>query len=661
VTLREATVAQRVPAFLPQLKGLRLDRIAVHEDGIDVALTTVRGRARCPRCGRHTRRVHSRYTRRVADLPWSGAVVTLSVCARRFFCARRTCAQRIFCERLPALVAAGARRSHGLRAAQQCVGFALGGRAGTRLAAPLGVGTSRMTLLRLVQATADQPATSDAATSVGRTGQCGNAPLRVVGIDDWAKRKGQTYGTILVDLERHRVVDLLPDRTTESVATWFAAHPGLEVVSRDRGGVYADGARQGAPAAVQVADRWHVLHNVREALERLLTRYHLAVQAANAVTAVTATTAAVAMAELTMATSPPLTASATRPCRPSCATPNALAPPTPSGSCEPGGGGGAAPLLLPLLPAPLPSRPPAKQPTTGRRRDQDARRTRRVARYEQVHALQGQGLSQRTIAQRLHMGKTTVRRLLQAEAFPERRPRTRPLTSVGPFTPYLWERWQAGQRNTAALWRELTARGFTGSASTVRHTLASWRPAPARPGPPPTSAPDTPSSAPTAGAAPAHATHARDAATTVGSPGAAPGAAPLAPPTFSVRQATWLLLRRPEDLDADEARFVTILCRDCPAVERAASLVQGFFTLVRTRAVADLAPWVTRAERSALPELCSFAAGLRRDWAAVEAALTVPWSQGQTEGQVNKLKTLKRQMYGRAGFELLRRRFLHPG
>jgi len=193
----------------------------------------------------------------VADLPASGARVTLSIVARRFRCRVGKCRRRIFCERLPGVVAAHARHTHRLAGTLQSIGLALGGRPGARLAAKLHTPTSRGTLLRLVRALPDPPSTTP----------------RVLGVDEWAFRRGRRYGTILVDLEHCRPVELLPEATATAFATWLREHRSPEIISRDRGGAYADGARQGAPGALQVADRFHLLRNLGDATERVLRRH----------------------------------------------------------------------------------------------------------------------------------------------------------------------------------------------------------------------------------------------------------------------------------------------------------------------------------------------------------------------------------------------------
>ena len=231
----------------------------------------------CPLCGGLSGQIHSHYTRTLADLPWQGLAVAVQVRARRFRCANVGCPRRVFTERLPAVAPPRARRTARLGSIQRHIGLALGGEAGSCLAAWLSMPVSGDTLLRLVRA-----AELEAHPSP-----------RVVGIDEWAWRRGQRYGAIICDLERGRVIDLLPERSSETVAAWLRQHPGVEVVARDRSGAYSDGARQGAPGAMpaanasrfgEVADRWHLLRNLGDALQGAVDRHRGAVrQAARAV------------------------------------------------------------------------------------------------------------------------------------------------------------------------------------------------------------------------------------------------------------------------------------------------------------------------------------------------------------------------------------------
>ena len=542
--------------LFPGVGGLRVDRLWREGPTLRVVATPTRKRARCPCCGRRARRVQSRYVRSVADVPCAGTTVRLQLQARRFWCRVRWCRRRIFCERLPDLVGAWARRTVRLQEHLRREAFALGGEPGARRARGDGVPVSARTLLRLIRTTP--------LPAVGR--------VRVLGVDDWARRRGHTYGTILVDLEAHRVLDLLPDRTSDTLATWLGQHPEVEIVSRDRAGAYADGARRGAPQALQVADRFHVLKNLTETMERVLRRHHAALQ-----------TAAQAVAAARAAT---------------------------------GEAPGPMPVVVP------------RQPTKAHQ-EQQVRRERRLARYQDVLALHEQGCSQRQVAAALGIGRQVIRRFLRADGFPERVPSTARSSGLHQYESYLRERWAAGCDNAFMLWRELQAQGYPGSASNVRHFLARWRAEPSRPG----------------RKGPRH-------VATCGTP-------PPAVHPYSPRQTTWLLWKDPVALTDGERTYVDHLRRTCPSLAWLQALALAFRMLVRDHDLPALARWLEQADQSEFPELRGFAAGLRADRAAVEAGLTLPWSQGQVEGQVYRLKLLKRAMFGRARLDLLKRRFLH--
>ncbi len=235
-----------VTALLPHLRSLRLTAVEVDLTNVTLTASVKRSTARCPLCHSRSARVHSRYRRTIADFPISGKQVVLIVEVRRFRCLTASCPRRLFAERLLDITDPYGRRSIGLRQALQDIAFTAGGEAGTRLAAKLGMPTSPDTLLRIIRATPLLDA--------------GHPHL--LGIDDWAWRKGCRYGTLLVDLESHRVADLLPDRDAATAAAWLYDHPQLTIISRDRAGLYATAATQGAPQAVQVADRFHLVKSV---------------------------------------------------------------------------------------------------------------------------------------------------------------------------------------------------------------------------------------------------------------------------------------------------------------------------------------------------------------------------------------------------------------
>ena len=394
-----------------------VEELLLEKQVLTLVLASTQPTKCCPVCSQPSTRVHSRYMRTLADLPCQGRLVRLQIAVRRFRCGEPTCRRATFAEQWPGLAAAYARRTRRQAEALCEVAFALGGRAGAPLAKKLSLPTSRHTLLRLLRRS-PTPATNTS---------------RQVGIDDFAWKKGDHYGTILVDLARHRPVDLLADRSAESVTAWLRDHPGVDLITRDRAGTYADAARKGAPKAIQVADRYHLVANLREALQKLLDRKRSCLPFLEE------------------------TASASESVR-----------------------------------SPVPE--PLAQQTgqAGKRKDADQeaeedgaltraealrqmRRRKRYERYQAVLDLHQQGLGARAIARQVGISRNTVRSYLKAEAFPEQGLRSKRPSLLDPYVPYLRERWQAGCQNAAQLMREITSRGYQGSHAIVRALVSDWR------------------------------------------------------------------------------------------------------------------------------------------------------------------------------------------
>jgi transposase len=521
---------------------LEVEKCVSRSDLVEIHASCRRATASCPLCGDRSRRVHSRYVRTLADLPWMGVAVSIKLLVRRFRCCNDGCRRTLFAERLPDVAAVYARRTNRLTAIIELLGFVLGGEPGARAARKLSVATSPDTLIRAVR----------------RAARPQHPTPHVLGVDDWAKRRGQRYGTILVDLERRCPIDLLPDRETATLVEWLREHPGIDVVTRDRARAYADAINQGAPEALQVADRWHLIKNMGEAVERVLERHRKTLKEAGA----------------------------------------AIAPnePEPAEPC----------------PARVSSRVAAAE----------AKRQQRRERFEEARRLYSEGWSQRAIARKIGSNRRTVRRFLRVDSFPERA-RVARRRKVDRYAEYLRRRWDEGCHNATQLHQELKEQGFKGCATMVRSAVAGWR---AR------------------------------GVTTRSMPTRRGGSSPHGP---SPRQAMWLVTRDEEEVQDDERPLRAKILELCPAARAASDLGRQFIAMVRGRRLEELQPWLLKAKASGLAELASFAKGIEQDRAAVAAALSSVWSNGQVEGQVHRLKLIKRQMYGRGNFDLLRARVLY--
>jgi transposase len=504
--------------------GLVVERIEVGAGGVLMLACPASKTATCPACGSGSGRIHSTYERTLSDLPSQGQVVRIRLRTRRFRCVLATCRQRIFTERLAATSGRPfARRTTRLEGIVHHLGLALGGRPGQGFARRLRLPVSRDTLLRVVRRHATLPV---------------EAP-RVVGIDDWAFKRGLRYGTIVCDLERRRVIDLLPDREAATVAEWLAARPSVEIIARDRGAGYIQAATVGRPDAIQVADRWHLMENASAAFLSAVQRSMQAIRKA-------------------------LGGAAVDPAALSCAE-----------------------------------------------RRQHSGWLRREAENAAILTLARQGTSIKEIVRQTGKSRGLVRQVVRGGRTDVFRSRT---GSLGPFLKQLDADWTSGCHNGAALWRRVKAAGFAGGLRVVTE----W-------------------------------------ATRRRKEEAAPGGDAGARKLPSARGIARMMTTERALPSKTVARTMAVIEAAVPALVLARDLMDQFHGMIRRRASADLEPWIAVATQSLL---ASFANGIIADRAGVQAALTQPWSNGQTEGQNTKLKLVKRQMYGRAKLDLLRARLL---
>src|SRR6266849_7358665 len=516
--------------------GMELSSLFALPDGLEVAETSVTGpvltlslvatapTAMCPLCGQASQRRRSSYIRHVVDVPSAGRQVQLILRVRKFRCDTTDCPRRIFAERLTPFIEPWARMTTRLSQTIEAIGLATSGELGSRFAPRLGVVTSPTTILRRTMSLLAQR----------------SEPVSRLGIDDWRFRRGRQFGTILVNLATHEIIDLLPDRETETAQAWMQAHPEIDVVSRDRGEDYAAAARKGAPQARQVADRYHLTDNLRDFVEEILARCRKEIGQA----------------------SMPLTSEMR------------------AQETEDDVEQASVPPFWPAEDAPLAGSAHL------------ARHAERLDRYQQLIHMREEGYTQQEIARRLGMAERTVRHWLTRGipyASPELRRKQR--RGFDPYAAYVRERFLQGSRNGLQLWRELQTQGYKGGSRAVYRFLAQLK---------------------------------QGSATAGGKAQRSPAVLESPAEQWTAKKAVWWFIRDPSDLKEKEQQALAAI-----------------------------------RQASHIPELQRFARSIQRDKDAVLAGLTLQESNGVVEGKINKLKLIKRMMYGRAEFPLLRQRVLH--
>uniref|UniRef100_UPI003570E431 ISL3 family transposase n=1 Tax=Nocardia testacea TaxID=248551 RepID=UPI003570E431 len=513
------------------MADLAVEAVDSEGDGLVHRAVVAAPTARCQGCESVSARVHSRYRRTLADAAVAGRVVTVQLVVRRFFCPNSDCSAKTFAEQVAGLTVKWSRRTSQLTSMLVAIGLAMAGRAGARLAGRLGMPAGRDTLIRLVRRLPDPP----------------NSPLAILGVDDFAVRRGHRYGTVLVDLDTRRPIDLIEGRDGDALAAWLRAGPLPQIICRDRAGGYAEGARQGAPAALQVADRFHLWQNLGQVVEKDLSAIRRDLAAALAAEAAT----------------------------------------------EPSG------------------RTPAVV---------DHRELKVVARFRHqhaaVHRLLQQGLSKSAIGRELGLHPATVRKFAGADTVDPLIAKNQQRSSIlDGYHEHLHRRWNDGIRNGAQLTREIAELGYPGTEQQVQRYLRRFR---TRTGHMPVPAPRPP----------------------------------------SVRDMTRWIMTDPANLTTDDTASLHRLGRRSKDLRRLARHVEDFAIMMTRLEGHRLEKWINTVENDSLTAIASFARNLRRDIDAVRNGLTLPYSSGPVEGHINRIKMIKRQMFGRANLDLLRKRTL---
>lgn len=530
-------------ALLQLPQGWKIRNQQNTPNGILIDLDKCGASAHCTKCKRKSKSVHSYRKRRLQHAPCAGQAVYLTFNIRHWYCRNSSCEKTIFADSLAPFADPKQQATNLLQKQQRQLGLIAGGEAGKRAATSTGISTSSDTILRHIIFSPE------------------SEPIKTphIGIDEWAWQRGHTYGTLIINLDTHRPLTVLPGRDRVALTKWFKQRPEIQVVSRDRGGVYAVAARDGAPQARQIADRWHLLKNIGDALERMMYKHTPLIK--------------------------------------EVADESALSQKTQVSNLV-----------------------PKSRTLTRQESIQQQKRQNRYDKWMEVISLHEQGFGFQSIARKMGMSRVTIKRWVQSKEYPEQSTRMRktPL----PITPWLeWieEQWNNGQHNASQLWREMVADGFSGSVITVRRNVVRLR------------------------------------------EGLSLKVTPSARVPSASKVSRWLTpWRILKSEDAYANRFVYFLCKKEPKIEKAKQLAQEFYQMLKVKNESQLDDWFFRVAQSDLTELKRVAVSMARDEAAVRAAISSKWSNGVVEGHVNRLKMLKRQMYGRAGFELLRRRVMSP-
>jgi transposase len=540
--------------------GIQFAQVSIVCNGSKVLISAASSQkhSSCPVCKERSRTIHSHYNRMLADLPISGHNVQILLRSRKFFCNNRRCYRKIFTERFTSEVAAYGRRFSRSTNLLAKIGLELGGNKGAVISSVVGCPVSSATMIRTVKKLS--------YSTVEQTSG-------IIGVDDWAFKKGRNYGTIIVDLGNSRVVDLLADRDAGTLATWLEKHPEVHTVSRDRASAYALGIRKGAPQAIQVADRFHLLVNLRNALQRSFQRHSAVLKETFRL--------------FNEQNSPHIQQNDEEKII-------------------------AAPITKPSI-------PPSENPSlyTGNVSSQ------RQYKFEKAKELYAKGYKIRAIAKHLNANRKSIRKYIQLEVLSARTlPVYSPfMTNFDKYRQYLIANYKPGITTFRQLHQAIVASGFDGKYSSFCDRMNQLI---------------------------------NGGRVFCQSENTSEVLKPLLDiKMWSTTKLSFMALSDSEKLNPTEKRFLDFLYSSSSIIRETAELASKFKKLFVTKEIGSLEQWIQRA-LIADSSLKTFAKGIQLDFEAVNQAVVSSISNGRVEGQVNKLKTVKRKMYGRASFDLLK-------
>lgn len=525
------------PTFLlPAELQVTACSISLVNQSLIIEASSCQLKSSCPACGWASERRHSKYIRMFADLPTSGYDVRVSLVSRRYFCDNPDCPQKIFTERFKQEIHPHQRRFNRCKELLRNLALELGGNKGAVICRLARLPVSPSTMLRIIKR-------QDLHIAKVTSG--------VIGIDDWAFKKGNTYGTIIVDLRQNKVIDILPDRESQTIGAWLKEHPEVEIISRDRGGPYSKGAREGAPQAIQVADRFHLFMNLREATKRMFQSMGKDLKKLFALY-------------------------------------------NNNRSAEPVSATGE---LNEALPTEIIN--PNTELQLG---------------FKKVKELHSQGYTIRAISRSLHISRATIRKYISMDVLPRKRG-----SRSTNFESY--QRFLLDESNSAKQYKELYAailnKGFRGGYSQFCYNMNQL----------------------------------------LKNHHIIRGSDRIDPPvmrTWSPQKLSMMIHTEMKDLSREDGQFLQLLLDKSPEIKQTKELISRFKKLFQNKEEGTLKTWLNDVAKSS-SGIKGFAKGIASDFQAVNNAVVTPYSNGQVEGQVNRLKNIKRRMYGRAGFDLLRR------
>ncbi len=543
---------------LPSPSILKIDGISAQQKTVMLRVSSTQLQAICPGCRQISNKVHSRYQRTLADLPMSGLAVRLVCQVKKFFCQNRECSRRIFVERLQDVAQVSARQTSRLSRIICSLAFYVGGRVGAKVTERLAIKVSRQTLIRRILKTPQSPM---------------SVP-RVIGIDDFAFRRGQVYGTLLIDLERRKAIDMIPSREAEDVARWLKQYPEVEIVSHDRSPIYANAVSLALPKADQIADRFHIVKNIYEVLEKILHRERKTIAQVSQEVRLNA---------------------------------NRISQENQS--------------LIENKRFKQPKKIKGATDIAAEEIKQSAARIRRIEKYETVKRLRSKGISISEISRQLRMDRHLVRHFSRCDEYPEVKPAFRKISPLINYQDYIRQRWNEGCGNAKQIYQELLKLGYVGSYDTLMRFLRVWRS-------------DLPEK-----------DRLRIRLKTFRTP--------------TAREIKWWLLGAKPNLNEEKSRFLELLQARQPEISEAVKLITEFRRILKKGDENDYENWREKVRQTTgNQELKNFVFRLEKDDRAIRGAITTDWSNGQTEGQVGRLKLIKRQMYGRASFAVLKAKVL---